>query len=176
VTADRLPIAVDVMGADRGPAEIVKGARQAAEEHGVPVVLVGQPEAIGDAGGLDVLPASEVVEMGDDPVGGIRRKRDASVVRAAEAVRDGTASAVVSAGNTGAAVASALLRVGRIAGVARPAIATVLPVPGSGSPNILLDAGANAECSPGWLAQFAQMGAVYASARFGVEQPRVGLV
>jgi glycerol-3-phosphate acyltransferase PlsX len=179
VTAERLPIAVDVMGADRGPAEIVKGARQAAEEHGIRVVLVGQPhvlDAIGDLGGLDELAASEVVEMGDDPVGGIRRKRDASVVRAAEAVRDGAAAAMVSAGNTGAAVASALLRVGRIAGVARPAIATVLPVPGAGSPNVLLDAGANAECSPAWLAQFAQMGAVYASARFGIAQPRVGLV
>jgi phosphate acyltransferase len=174
----RLPIAVDVMGADRGPAEIVAGARQAAEEHGIPVVLVGRPDALADldTGGLPVLAASEVVEMHDDPAAAIRRKRDASVVRAAEAVRDGAAVAMVSAGNTGAAVASALLRVGRITGVQRPCIATVLPRPGSGTPpTILVDSGANAECAPGWLAQFGQMGAVYAAARFGIE-PRVGLV
>lgn len=173
-----LPIAVDVMGADRGPAEIVAGARQAADEHGIGVVLVGRPEVLDtlDTGDLPVLPASEVVEMHDDPAAGIRRKRDSSVVRAAEAVRDGTAAAMVSAGNTGAAVASALLRVGRIPGVQRPCIATVLPRPGSGAhPTILVDSGANAECSAGWLVQFGQMGAVYAGARFGIEA-RVGLV
>jgi glycerol-3-phosphate acyltransferase PlsX len=85
-------------------------------------------------------------------------------------------SAMVSAGNTGAAVASATLRMGRIAGVQRPGIATTLPVPGRRYPNILLDSGGNAECLPAWLAQFAQMGAVYAAARFGLEQPRVGLI
>jgi len=171
-----LPVAVDAMGADRGPAEIVAGARQAATEFGIPVVLVGPRDALGDTGGLDVLPASEVIEMHDDPAGAVRRKRDASVVKAAEAVREGQASAMVSAGNTGAAVASALLRMGRIKGVQRPAIATTLPVPGSPVPTILLDSGANSECAAGWLAQFAQMGAVYASARFGVAEPRVGLV
>ncbi|MFP5318320.1 MAG: phosphate acyltransferase PlsX [Acidimicrobiia bacterium] len=173
-----LPLAVDVMGADRGPSEIVAGARQASEDHGIPVVLVGQPEVLEtlDTGGLPVMAASEVVEMHDDPAGAIRRKRDASVVRAAEAVRDGAASGMVSAGNTGAAVASALLRMGRITGVQRPCIATVLPRPGSGShPTILVDSGANAECSAGWLLQFGQMGAVYANARFGIE-PNVGLV
>jgi glycerol-3-phosphate acyltransferase PlsX len=173
-----LPIAVDVMGADRGPAEIVAGARQAADEHGIPVMLVGQPEVLEtlDIGDLPVLHASEVIDMHDDPAAAIRRKRDASVVRAAEAVRDGKAAAMVSAGNTGAAVASALLRVGRIAGVQRPCIATVLPRPGSPTPpTILVDSGANAECAAGWLVQFGQMGAVYAAARFGIE-PKVGLV
>ena len=173
-----LPIAVDVMGADRGPAEIVAGARQAADEHGIPVVLVGQPEVLEslDTADLPLMAASEVVEMHDDPAAAIRRKRDSSVVRSAEAVRDGTASAMVSAGNTGAAVASALLRVGRIAGVQRPCIATVLPRPGMGThPTILVDSGANAECAAGWLVQFGQMGAVYANARFGID-PKVGLV
>ena len=172
-----LPIAVDAMGADRGPADIVAGAKRAATEHGIPVVLVGRGADLDPfRDGLDVLEASEIVEMSDEPATAVRRKRDSSVVKAAEAVRDGTASAMVSAGNTGAAVASALLRMGRITGVARPAIATTLPVPGSPTPTILLDSGANSECTPAWLAQFAQMGAVYVQARFGVETPTVGLV
>jgi glycerol-3-phosphate acyltransferase PlsX len=97
------------------------------------------------------------------------------LVRAAEAVRDGEASAMISAGNTGATMASALLRMGRITGVARPAIATPVPVPG-GTPTVLLDAGANAEVQPEWLVQFAVMGSVYSTQRFGVEKPRVGLL
>jgi phosphate acyltransferase len=101
--------------------------------------------------------------------------KDSSLVRAAEAVRDGKASAMVSAGNTGATMASALLRMGRIKGVARPAIATPIPVPG-GTPTVLLDAGANAECQPQWLVQFAQMGAVFARERYGVARPKVGLL
>ncbi|HET8619288.1 MAG TPA: phosphate acyltransferase, partial [Acidimicrobiales bacterium] len=96
-------------------------------------------------------------------------------VRAAEAVRDGKASAMVSAGNTGATMASALLRMGRIKGVARPAIATPIPVPGS-TPTVLLDAGANAECQAPWLVQFAQMGAVFARERYGIGEPRVGVL
>jgi len=162
------------MGADLGPAELVAGARRAAEA-GVPVLLVGRPEEMGDTGGLPVLAATEVIGMHDDAAVGVRRRKDASVVRAAEAVRDGRASAMVSAGNTGAALGSALLRMGRLPGVSRPAIATPLPVPGS-TPTVLLDAGANAECQPGWMVQFAQMGAAFATGRFGIEAPRVGLL
>ena len=102
--------------------------------------------------------------------------KDSSLVRAAEAVRDGRASAMVSAGNTGATMASALLRMGRIKGVSRPAIATPIPCPGVDTPTVLLDAGANAECQPEWLVQFAQMGAVFARDRFGIATPRVGLL
>lgn len=163
------------MGGDKGPSEVAAGARRAADELGVPVVLIGQPDQIGDTDGLEVWEATEVVDMGDDPAQGVRRKKDASVVRAAEAVRDGRASAMVSAGNTGAAMASALLRMGRIKGVQRPAIATPLPVPGS-TPTVLLDAGANSECTPGWLVQFAQMGAAFATARFGIDEPKVALL
>jgi glycerol-3-phosphate acyltransferase PlsX len=170
-----LPIVVDVMGGDKGPSEIVAGAREAAATFGVPVVLVGQEEAIGDPGDLEVWIATEVIDMGDDPLQGVRHKKDASMVRAAEAVRDGRASAMVSAGNTGAAMASALLRMGRISGVARPAIATMIPVPGS-TPTVLLDSGANAECTPAWLLQFAQMGAAYAAARLAKPEPLVGLL
>jgi len=162
------------MGGDKAPAEIVAGALQAAEA-GLPVILVGDPDRIGDAGGLEVIPASEVIEMHDDPAKAVRSKKDSSLLRAAEAVRDGRASAMVSAGNTGATMASALFRMGRISGVARPAIATPIPVPGS-TPTILIDAGANAECSPAWLVQFAQMGSAFARQRFGIAEPRVGLL
>jgi glycerol-3-phosphate acyltransferase PlsX len=171
-----LPIAVDAMGGDNAPDAIVEGARRAAAELGVPVVLVGRPEVLEPLrGGLEVLPASEVIEMSDDPGSGVRTKKDSSLVRAAEAVRDHKASAMVSAGNTGATMASALLRMGRIKGVSRPAIATPIPVPGS-TPTVLLDAGANADCQAGWLVQFAQMGAVFARRRYGIAEPRVGLL
>jgi glycerol-3-phosphate acyltransferase PlsX len=170
-----LVVAVDAMGGDRAPDEVVAGARRAAEEHGIEIVLVGRPGALGDTGGLAVVPASEVIEMGDEPGAAVRRKKDASLVRAAEAVRDGKAAAMFSAGNTGAAMASALLRLGRIRGVARPAVATPLPVPGT-TPTVLLDAGANAECQAAWLVQFAQMGSAYARGRYALAEPRVGLL
>ena len=171
-----LPIALDAMGGDRAPEEIVAGAQRAVEEVGVQVTLVGRPEVLGPlAGDLEVIPASEVIGMSDDPGTSVRRMKDSSLVRAAEAVRDGKASAMISAGNTGATMASALLRMGRIKGVSRPAIATPIPVPGHG-PTILLDAGANAECQPDWLVQFAQMGTVFARTRYGIDQPRVGLL
>ncbi|MEY4633118.1 MAG: fatty acid/phospholipid synthesis protein PlsX [Actinomycetota bacterium] len=168
-----LPIAVDAMGGDRAPGEIVAGAVQAAAL-GIPVLLVG-PEGLDGAGDLPVMVASEVIEMDDDPAKSVRTKRDSTLVRAAEAVRDGKASAMISAGNTGATMASALLRMGRISGVARPAIATPVPVPGK-HPTVLLDAGANAEVQAEWMVQFAIMGSVYATQRYGVENPRVGLL
>jgi phosphate acyltransferase len=162
------------MGGDRAPDEIVAGARRAVDELAIDVVLVGPPDVLGDRG-FEVLPASEVIDMHDDPASAVRRKKDASMVRAAEAVRDGKAAAMVSAGNTGAAMASALLRMGRISKVQRPAIATPLPIPGS-TPTLLLDCGANAECTAPMLVQFAQMGAVFSAERFGVAEPRVALL
>src|SRR5437763_2472529 len=143
-----LPIAVDAMGGDNAPKEIVAGARQAAEELAVPVVLVGQPEAMGDTGGLEVIAATEVIGMRDDPAQGVRRKKDSSLVRAAEAVRDGKASAMVSAGNTGATMGAARLRMGRRTGVERPAVATPIPAAGS-TPTALAGAGAHAEGTAG---------------------------
>jgi len=171
-----LPLAVDAMGGDKAPAEIVAGAIAAFEELGVPIVLVGRPEEIGDPGPCSVIEASEVIAMDADAGKSVRTMKDSSLVRAAEAVRDGRASAMISAGNTGATMASALLRMGRIKGVSRPAIATPIPVPTGGTPTVLLDAGANAECQPEWLVQFAQMGAVYARDRFGIAHPKVGLL
>jgi glycerol-3-phosphate acyltransferase PlsX len=169
-----LPVALDAMGGDRAPGEIIEGARLAIAL-GIPVLLVGDPERLGDVGDIPVAAAHEVISMHDDPAQGVRRKKDSSLVRAAEAVRDGRASAMVSAGNTGAAMASALFRMGRLPGVARPAIATPIPVPG-GSYTVLIDAGANAECAPAWLVQFAQMGSAFARLRFGITDPRVGLL
>ena len=170
-----LPVAVDAMGGDKAPAEIVEGARRAAEHHGVAVVLVGPPEQVGDTQGLELVPCTEVIAMDEDPAGGVRRKKDSSLVRAAELVRDGRASAMVSAGNTGATMASALLRMGRLPGVVRPCIATPLPRLGR-TPAVLVDAGANSECTAAMLVQFAQMGAAYVAARFGTEWPSVGLL
>lgn len=171
-----LPVAVDAMGGDRAPGEVVAGARQVAEQTGINVAVVGRPGGMGDVGALACFPASEVIGMDDDPGNGVRRKKDSSLVRAAEAVRDGKAMAMVSAGNTGAAMASALLRMGRLPGVIRPAIATPIPNPGAPWPTVLLDSGANAECTPQMLVQFAQMGAAFAGKRYGIERPRVALL
>jgi glycerol-3-phosphate acyltransferase PlsX len=173
------PVAVDAMGGDKAPGEIVAGAKQAAAE-GIPVMLVGPADLADRVSGADIadlelLVASEVIGMHEDPAGAVRAKRDSTLVRSAEAVRDGQASAMISAGNTGATMASALLRMGRVEGVKRPAIATPIPVPGS-TPTILLDAGANAEVEVGWLAQFATMGSVFSAARYGIASPKVGLL
>ena len=172
-----LPVAVDAMGGDAAPQPNLEGAF-AAVAAGTPVVLVGPEDLAGLTSGgvtLDLIPASEVIGMKDDPAQSVRKKKDSTLVRAAEAVRDGNASAMISAGNTGATMAAALLRMGRIKGVKRPAIATPIPVPGS-TPTVLLDAGANADVQAEWLVQFALMGSVYARRGFGIENPRVGLL
>ncbi|WP_420436236.1 phosphate acyltransferase PlsX [Candidatus Poriferisocius sp.] len=170
-----LPVAVDAMGGDDAPRSVLAGARLAAER-GIPVLLVGQPEQLADVRDFEVVPASQVIAMGAEAAASVRKMKDSSLVRAAEAVRDGRASAMVSAGNTGAAMAASLLKMGRIRGVARPAIATPIIVPGRAWPNVMLDAGANTECTAEWLVQFAQMGAVYCRDRWGVQEPRVGLL
>ena len=168
-----LPIAVDALGGDKAPSEIIAGAREAVAA-GIDVILVG-PRGLAGCEGFELIEASEVIEMHEDAASSVRNKKDSTLVRAAEAVRDGKASAMISAGNTGATMASALLRMGRISGLKRPAIATPIPAPGT-TPTVLLDAGANAEVEPEWLVQFGLMGSVYADARFGVKNPRVGLL
>ncbi len=169
-----LPVAVDAMGGDRAPADVVAGARRAAEE-GLRVVLVGPPEQIGDTAGIELVACREVIGMGEDPAGAVRRKKDSSLVRAAELVRDHKAAAMVSAGNTGATMAAALLRMGRLRGAIRPCIAIPLPRRGA-EPAVLVDAGANAECTPQMLVQFAQMGAAYAIERYRIANPTVALL
>ena len=168
-----LPVAVDALGGDKAPAEIVEGAKQAVAA-GIPVLLVGPADLV-DRGDLPLHVATEFIDMHEDPASSVRSKKDSTLVVSADLVRDGLASAMISAGNTGATMASALLRMGRIKGVKRPAIATPIPVPGS-TPTVMLDAGANAEVEAEWMTQFAVMGSVYANARYGIERPRVGLL
>jgi len=182
MTADRITVAVDAMGGDHAPAQIVAGALAAVAELGVAVRCYGRAEEVvahvpGGVlpDGFEIVDCREVIAMDDEPASAARRLKDASVVRAAQAVRDGEADAMISAGNTGAAMAAALLRMGRVPGVARPAIAVPIPVPGS-HPQILVDAGATVDAAPEWLVQFAQMGRVYARARFGLDAPTIGLL
>ncbi len=166
------------MGGDDAPQSVLEGVRLAVERN-ISVILVGPPAQLAGLSNLadvEVMAASEVIAMGAEAASSVRKLKDSSLVRAAEAVRDKKASAMVSAGNTGAAMAASLLKMGRIRGVSRPAIATPIIVPGRSWPNVLLDAGANSECSASWLVQFAQMGAVYSRDRWGVEVPRVGLL
>jgi glycerol-3-phosphate acyltransferase PlsX len=170
-----LPIALDAMGGDFAPGEIIAGARRAVDELGLSVTLVGVPDLMGDPQGLEVVACTEVIHMDDDPAGSVRKKKDSSLVRCAELVRDGQASAMVSAGNTGATMASALLRMGRLPGVVRPCIATPIPNPGH-TPTVLVDAGANSECTPEMLVQFAQMASTFSRVHYGVADPRVGLL
>ncbi len=186
MAADLAPVAVDAMGGDHAPAEIVRGALRAATELHVPVVLVGRrelletelariegPETVSRAR-LSIVDAREVVEMDEHPANAVRTKRDSSVVRACGLVAEGAASAAVSAGNSGAVLAAALFTMKRIPGVARPAIGALLP--SRGARTFLLDVGANTDCRPEWLAQFALMGTVYARTMMGTTSPRVGLL
>ncbi len=168
-----LPVAVDALGGDKAPSDIIAGAQQAADS-GIPVILVG-PADLAGRGNLPLHVATEFIDMHEEPASAVRTKKDSTLVRSAELVRDGVAGAMISAGNTGATMASALLRMGRINGVKRPAIATPIPVPGS-TPTVLLDAGANAEVEAQWLTQFALMGSVFANARYAIDKPRVGLL
>jgi len=170
------------MGGDHGPAVVVEGAVEAVREFGASVVLVGDTAAIereldrlgSSGGGVEVRHASQVVGMGESPSQALRRKRDSSLRIAAELVRDGEASAFISAGNTGAAMAVAMFVVGVLRGVDRPAIAAVLP--NLKRFTVLLDAGANIDPKPWHMFQFAVMGHVYARDILGIERPRVGLL
>ena len=172
------PIALDAMGGDRAPAEVVAGAVDAATE-GVETILVGDEprlkfELAGFGADLPIVHAGDVIAMDDDPARGIREKPDSSINVAARLVRDGVAGALVSAGSTGAAMAAAAIVIGRSPGVQRPTIASVFPTPGS--PTLVLDSGANPEVKPEHLVQFALMGSVAAEVFFGMTLPRVGLL
>lgn len=179
---EEMTVAIDAMGGDHAPQAIVDGGCQAAAAIGCHIVLVGDDAAIRDALPDGVLPervsiqsTSQVIAMHEEPGAAVRKKKDSSVVRAAEAVRDGRAHAMVGAGNTGATMAAALLRFGRIRGAARPAIGIPIPVP-FGRPHLLVDGGATVDCSADWLVQFALMGRAYARLRLGVDEPTVGLL
>jgi phosphate acyltransferase len=167
-------VAVDAMGGDRAPEEIVAGALEAASDDVQPV-LFGARELVEPlAGGLEVVHAEGVVAMDEKPSDAARDKRESSMFLACRAVGEGTAGAVVSAGNTGAMLAAGLLEIRRLPDVHRPAIA--VPIPAVGGTSILLDAGANADARPEHLLQFAHMGTVFAEEILGMREPRVALL
>jgi phosphate acyltransferase len=172
-------VAVDAMGGDRAPGEIVAGAVEAAGGD-VRVLLVGRREELtpllpADAGPVEVLDARDVIAMDDEPVSAVRKQKDSSIVRCAKAVRDGDADAMVSAGNTGAVTTAAVLRMGRFKLVPNPALAVPIPVPGDHA-QLLVDAGAVVSASAERLVQYARMGAAYARGRYHLDAPSVGLL
>jgi len=177
-------IALDAMGGDHAPASEIDGAVQAARSYGVRVLLVGRQDVLraelarrnGAAElPIEVLHASEVVTMEDNAAKAVRTKRDSSIRVAARLVRDGIAQGVVSAGNTGAVMATAKMVQGMVPGVERPALASVLPTR-KGNPLVLIDVGANVDCTPRMLAQFAVMGEVYSRVILKTDRPRIGLL
>jgi phosphate acyltransferase len=181
--SSRARIAIDAMGGDFAPDEIVAGALRAHEELGVEVLLVGDPELVrasiekhSSSAALEVVPSEGIIEMHEDPLSALRRKPKASINVSMDLVKQGRADAVVSAGHSGAAMASALLRLGRIKGVDRPAIGAVLPTILPSKQVLVLDVGANVDCRPKYLDQFATMGSIYSRFVLETEQPRVGLL
>ncbi|MBI2874688.1 MAG: phosphate acyltransferase PlsX [Firmicutes bacterium] len=176
-------IAIDAMGGDGAPAETVKGAVRAVRELGIGVILAGDPQAVGahiqgaDARlpGLEIAPATEVIGPDDIPTAAVRRKKDSSMVVGIRMVKEGQAAGFLSAGNTGAFMTAALLILGRIPGVERPALAPVVPSLSSRG-TLFLDVGANATARPSHLLHYAIMGSAYARSVLGIEAPRVGLL
>ncbi|MGH1396904.1 MAG: phosphate acyltransferase PlsX [Trichormus sp.] len=176
-------IAIDAMGGDHAPGEIVTGAVRASEELGVKVLLVGDPQTIKAAlppktnlEGVEIIPAEDAIAMDEEPLNAVRRKRKASINVAMDLVKQEQADAVFSAGHSGAAMASALLRLGRLPGVDRPAIGTVFPTIKAGKPVLILDVGANVDCRPKFLEQFAVIGSIYSQYVLGTDEPKVGLL
>jgi glycerol-3-phosphate acyltransferase PlsX len=175
-------VALDAMGGDKAPGETVLGAVQAAREYGIGVYLVGREDVIRDelarhdTAGLDlpVIHTDEVIEMDEHPANAVRRKKSASMILALQQVRDGAALGAVSAGNSGAMMAASLFTLKRIPGVERPALGLVFPT--RNRPCLIIDMGANTDCKPEYLLQFALMGSIYMQRLFHVQAPRVGLL
>ena len=175
-------VALDAMGGDKAPGEVVLGAIQAAREYSMGVYLVGREDAIRaelakhDTSGLDlpIVHTDEIIEMDEHPASAVRRKKNASMTLALQLVRDGSALGAVSAGNSGAMMAASLFTLKRIEGVDRPALGTVFPTRDGVS--FVLDVGANTDCKPEYLQQFALMGSIYMERIFSVSSPRVGLL
>jgi len=183
MVATRARIAVDAMGGDHAPAEIVAGAIRAKAELDADILLVGDPDQIRAAtpnsenlDGLKIVPAEGAIEMHEEPLSALRRKRKASINVSMDLVKNGEADAVVSAGHSGAAMAAALLRLGRLKGIDRPAIGAVFPTVLADKSVLILDVGANVDCRAKYLEQFAVMGTVYSKYVLGVDSPQVGLL
>lgn len=179
----RARIAIDAMGGDFAPKEIVAGAIRAQEELDIEVLLVGDPEQIEaslkqhtSSQKMQIVPAEGTIEMHEEPLTALRRKPKASINVAMQLVKEKRADAVVSAGHSGAAMAAALLRLGRLPGIDRPAIGAVLPTIEASKSVLILDVGANVDCRPKFLEQFATMGSIYSQCVLGVDDPKIGLL
>jgi len=175
-------IAVDASGGDYAPHEIVKGAVKAAQEYEVEVALVGRKKVLHvlagrhlQKHGLTIVEASQTIGPHESPMKAIRSKPNSSIVVGVNLVKDGKASAFVSAGNTGAVLGAALFSLGKVEGIERPAIACIMDITPS-TPVLLIDAGANVDCRPSHLVQFARMGAIYSQHVLGISSPRIGLL
>jgi phosphate acyltransferase len=177
-------IVVDAMGGDQAPAVVVDGAVQAARDLGSEIVLVGRQEAVEaelkrhDTAGLllTVQHASEVIEMDEHPAAAVKSKKDSSMIVGMEMIKRREADAFFTAGNSGGALAAALFRLGRIRGIQRPALSTIFPSQTPQGYCFILDIGANADCKPEYLVQFALMGSIYVERVMGVPNPRVAIV
>jgi len=175
-------IAVDAASGEYAPHEIVKGAIKAAQEYKVDIALVGRKSILHVLAsryskklGFTIIEANQIIEPHEMPIKAVRSKPDSSIVIGMNLVRDGAASAFISAGNTGAVVCAALLNLGKIEGIKRPALSSILHI-NTAAPILLIDAGANADCRPSYLVQFAQLGTIYAKQILGISSPRVGLL
>jgi len=178
-----MKIALDVMGGDYAPGELLAGAVKWLHEGEGQIVLVGDQEIINeelhqhsyDPSRLEIIHASQVIEMDESPATALRKKKDASIVVASRLVKDGIADAVVSCGSTGAQMAAAIFILGRMEGIERPPIVAAIPGRG-GKPTLLIDVGANVDCRPVQLVQFALLGQAYARGVMNLDNPRVGLL
>jgi glycerol-3-phosphate acyltransferase PlsX len=175
-------IAVDAFGGDYAPQEIVKGAVEAANQYKIEIALVGQKPVLrmllrkhSKNVKLNIIHASQIIDFNEHPVEAIRSKRDSSIVIGTNLVRDGIASAFVSAGNTGAILAAAYLNLKKVAGIERPALCGVIQI-NPLNPVLLIDAGANVDCRSKFLVQFAELGNYFAQLILGVNQPRIALL
>ncbi len=176
---DEVTVVVDALGGDDAPGVVLEGVQEALErDQSVRVILTGPEDVVvpfADAHDrVQAVPTTEVIEMGEHPANAVRRKKDSSIVVGCRLVKEGKAGGFFSAGSTGACMAAATLVIGRIKGVKRPALASVIPSPSSRT--VFTDMGANADCKPEYLVQFGQMGRVYAQVALGIDNPTVGLL
>jgi glycerol-3-phosphate acyltransferase PlsX len=177
-----ITVAVDAAGGDYAPHEVVKGAAAAVEEYGVNVLVVGRKAVLeklvrrcGSEPRLTIVEASEIIDCNEPPVQAVRGKPDSSIVVGTRLVQEGFASAFISAGNTGAVVGAAFMHLARIEGVQRPALCGVFPIDAVNTA-LLIDVGANVDCRPEFLVQFAHLGNFFAKRVLGIESPRTGLL